>query len=172
MNFVLKRKRVIFFVQKGKLKETHNERKIKMKNDTVNLLKECDSGTKTAVTSIREVLDNVKNEKLLSILTESLEEHEKLGNETKELLNEQGEDGKEPPAIAKVSSWMKINFKLFDKPTDKTVAGLMTDGCNMGIKQLSVYFNKYPTADKEAKRIAEKLIKEENDLLEKLRDYL
>lgn len=143
-----------------------------MSDDTVNLLKECDSGTKTAVTSIREVLDNVKNENLLSLLTASLKEHEKLGDETKELLNERGEDGKEPPAMAKIGSWMKINMKLLDKPTDKTVAGLMTDGCNMGIKQLSVYFNKYPTADKDAKRIAQKLIDEENDLLEKLREYL
>lgn len=143
-----------------------------MSDDTVNLLKECDSGTKTAVTSIREVLDNVKNEELLSLLTSSLERHEELGNETKKLLNEQGESGKEPPAMAKIGSWMKINFKLFDKPTDKTVAGLMTDGCNMGVKQLSVYVNKYPAADKSAKKIAEKLIGEENDLLEKLRSYL
>ena len=67
---------------------------------------------------------------------------------------------------------MKINVKLFDKPTDKTVAGLMTDGCNMGVKQLSVYVNKYPAADKSAKEIADKLIKEENNLLEKLRSYL
>lgn len=143
-----------------------------MPNDTVNLLKECDSGTKTAVTSIREVLDNIKSEELLSLLTSSLERHEELGNETKKLLNEQGEDGKEPPAMAKIGSWMKINFKLLDKPTDKTVAGLMTDGCNMGVKQLSVYVNKYPAADKSAKSIADKLIKEENDLLEKLRSYL
>ena len=67
---------------------------------------------------------------------------------------------------------MKINFQLMEKPTDKTVAGLMTDGCNMGVKQLSVYLNKYPTADKSAKNIAEKLIREENSLLEKLRAYL
>lgn len=143
-----------------------------MSNDTVNLLKECGSGTKTAVTSIREVLDNVKNEDLLSILTDSLKEHEKLGNKTNELLSEQGEDGKEPPVIARVSSWMKINFKLMEKPTDKTVAGLMTDGCNMGVKQLSVYLNKYPAADKSAKDLTEKLISEENSLLEKLREYL
>ncbi len=143
-----------------------------MSDDTVNLLKECDSGTKTAVASIREVLDNVKSEELLSLLTSSLERHEELGNKTKMLLNKQGESGKEPPAVAKISSWMKINVKLFDKPTDKTVAGLMTDGCNMGVKQLSVYVNKYPAADKSAKEIADKLIKEENDLLEKLRSYL
>ena len=34
--------------------------------DTINLLKECDAGTKTAVSSIKEVLDNVKSKDLLS----------------------------------------------------------------------------------------------------------
>lgn len=143
-----------------------------MSDDTLNLLKECDSGTKTAVNSIREVLDNVKNEDLLSILTDSLKAHEKLGNDIHKQLSEHGEDGKEPPVMARMGSWMKINFKLLENPTDKTVAGLMTDGCNMGIKQLSVYINKYPTADKAAKNLAEKLINEEISLLEKLRAYL
>ena len=143
-----------------------------MSNDTVNLLKECDSGTKTAVTSIREVLDNVKNEDLLSILTNSLKEHEKLGNKTNELLSEQGEDGKEPPVIARVSSWMKINFKLMEKPTDKTVAGLMTDGCNMGVKSLSQYLNQHKAADETSKDITRRLIALEERLAVDIRGFL
>ncbi len=143
-----------------------------MINDTVHLLKECDSGTKTAVTSIREVLDNVKSEKLLKTLTDSLEEHERIGDEANALLSELGEDGKDPNPMARAASWMKINVKLFDKPNDETVASLMTDGCNMGIKQLGIYKNKYPTADKKAQRIAEKLISEEENLLDELRHYL
>ncbi|MCM1508406.1 MAG: hypothetical protein NC177_14945 [Ruminococcus flavefaciens] len=143
-----------------------------MVNDTVHLLKECDSGTKTAVNSIREVLDNVKNEHLLEILTDSLKEHEAIGNETNEMLGTLGEDGKDPNPMARAASWMKINVKLFDDPSDETIAALMTDGCNMGIKQLGIYKNKYPTADRKAQRLAEKLIKEEESLLDELRRYL
>lgn len=141
-------------------------------NDTVHLLKECDSGTKTAVNSIREVLDNVKNEQLLKILTGSLEQHEKIGNETNEMLGELGQNGKEPNPMARAMSWMKINVKLMDDPSDETIAALMTDGCNMGIKQLGIYKNKYPTADRKAQRLAEKLINEEESLLDDLRHYL
>ncbi len=143
-----------------------------MSNDTIHLLKECDSGTKTAVNSIKEILDNVKSEKLLKILNDSVEEHGKIGNEIHELLNEYDEDGKEPPAMARAMSWMKINAKLFADPTDQTIASLMTDGCNMGIKQLATYQNKYPTADSKAQKLAEKLISEEEHLLEALKDYL
>ena len=41
--------------------------------DTIKLLKECDAGTKTAVSSIKEVLDNVKSKDLLALLTKSTE---------------------------------------------------------------------------------------------------
>ena len=143
-----------------------------MTEDSINLLKECDSGTKTAVSSIREVLDNVKSEELLNLLTHSLEEHEKIGNETHELLKEANEDGKEPSVMARAMSWMKINVDLAAKPSDRTIADLMTDGCNMGIKQISVYFNKYPNADQRVKNLVDKIRVEEDDLVQKLRTYL
>ena len=38
-----------------------------IEKDTIRLLRECDAGTKTAVNSIREVLDNVKSEELLPV---------------------------------------------------------------------------------------------------------
>lgn len=140
--------------------------------DTVNLLKECDAGTKTAVNSIKEVLDNVKCEQLLTKLTECLHEHEEIGNEIDELLKENNSQGKEPNPMARAMSWMKINFKMLEKGDDKTIANLMTDGCNMGIKQLSSYLNEYTNADEKAKRLAKRLIKSEERLIEDLKAYL
>lgn len=143
-----------------------------MSDDTIHLLKECDSGTKTAVNSIKEVLDNVSSEELQEILSNSVKEHEKIGNEVHSLLSDYGESGKDPAPMARAMSWMKINAKLLNDPSDETIAALMTDGCNMGIKQVATYENKYPTADKKAHNLAKKLIQEEEHLLEELRAYL
>lgn len=140
--------------------------------DTLNLLKECDAGTKTAVNSIKEVLDNVKSEKLLKLLTESLDTHEDIGNEIAEDLRELGAHGKDPNPMARVMSWMKINFKMLEKGDDKTISALMLDGCNMGVKQLSAYLNQYENADSKAKNLTEKLIKAEEDLAKELKNYL
>ena len=63
--------------------------------DTIKLLKECDAGTKTAVSSIKEVLDNVKSKDLLALLTKSTEEHELIIQDIKEYLDEIEGDGKE-----------------------------------------------------------------------------
>lgn len=142
-----------------------------MENTTM-LLKECDAGTKTAVNSIKEVLDNVKSEELLSLLTEALHEHEDIGNEIAESLRESGEKGKDPNPMARVISWVKINFKMLEKGDDKTIAALMLDGCNMGVKQLSAYLNDYEAADDKSKRLAKRLINSEEKLAKQLKNYL
>ena len=140
--------------------------------DTEALLKECDAGTKTAVNSIKEVLDNIKSEQLLTLLTKSLSEHEDTRNEIAALLRESGCQGKDPNPMARVMSWMKINFKMLEKGDDKTIAALMLDGCNMGVKQLSAYINEYENADDKSKKLAKKLISCEERLGKELKNYL
>ena len=143
-----------------------------MNNHTIDLLKECDSGSKTAVSSIREVLDNTSKEELLTLLTQSLKEHEEIGDEIHRLLSEAGESGKEPNPMAKAMSWLKINIKMLEKPVDKNIAHLMFDGCSMGVKQLSEYLNKYNEADEKSQRLAKKLIDCEEKLAKDLKEYL
>ena len=111
--------------------------------DTVELLKECDAGVKTAVKSL---IDS--------------------------LLAKCNKEGKDPSPMAQVMAWTKINMKIMADKNDKTIADLITDGCGMGIKTLCKYKNEYEHADKEAVDIAEKLIKLEDDLVYKLRRYL
>ena len=143
-----------------------------MNSHTIELLKECDSGTKTAVNSIKEVMDNINSQSLRELLTNSLTQHEELGNEIHEMLSEAGESGKEPNPMAKMMSWLKINIKMLEKPEDKNIAHLMFDGCSMGVKQLSEYLNKYADADEKSRRLAKKLIDCEEKLAVALKEYL
>ena len=143
-----------------------------MQTDTVKLLRECDSGAKTAVNSITEMLDKVKNPDLLSILTKSLKTHQQLQVEIGEYIKEIGAETKDPPLMAKAMSWMKTNIKMLEHNEDKTIADLMLDGCNMGIKQLCGYVNEYKGADEKSLSLAKKIIKEEEHLIEELKNYL
>lgn len=140
--------------------------------DTVKLLQECHAGVKMGIESIDEVLDHVCNSDLKSLLTETREHHEKLENEIDTLLKEHKSAEKEPSLMAKGMSWMKTNVKLTMEHSDATIAELMTDGANMGVKSLNQYLNEYDTADEEAKKIAGKLIKIEEKLCKELQKYL
>ena len=143
-----------------------------VENDTTELLKECNAGVKMGVSSIEEVLDNVSDEKLKSVLSQNKEEHQRLGSEIHELLNNYSEYGKEPNPMAKGMSWIKTNIMLAVDESDKTVADLITDGCNMGVKSLNKYLNKYKAADEKSKDIAKKLIILEHQLSIDMREYL
>lgn len=140
--------------------------------DTIKLLRECDAGIKMGVTSIDDVMPHVRSEKLKACLKDCKEQHEKLRGDMEELLSEYRDDGKEPNPIAKGMSWMKTNVKLGLDDTDKTVADLITDGCNMGVKSLCRYLNQYEAAEEKVKDIAKRLIKMEEKLAIEMRQFL
>ena len=74
--------------------------------------------------------------------------------------------------MAKGMSHMKTEFKLAVDASDETIADLMTDGCNMGVKSLNRYLNEYEAADEESKDIAKRLINLEERLAIDIRKFL
>ena len=143
-----------------------------IEQDTIRLLRECDAGVKMGVSSIEDVLDYVKSDRLKQYLKDCKIAHQKLETEIQENLNRFDDDGKEPNPIAKGMSWMKTNIKLIMHESDHTIADLMTDGCDMGVKSLSKYLNQYKAADEASKDIAKRLIALEESLGKEIRGYL
>ena len=140
--------------------------------DTIKLLRECDAGIKMGVASIDDVLEYARSDKLRRRLADCRSEHEKLQRETERLLGEYHDDGKNPSPVAKGMSWIKTNAKLAMDDSDATIAELMTDGCNMGVKSLNRYLNQYQAADEVSKDITKRLIHLEEDLTEDIRSFL
>ncbi len=143
-----------------------------MENDTVKLLRECDAGVRMGTASIEDVLPHVRAEKLKELLDTCKDEHDKLNTEIRTRLTKLEDDGKAPNPIAKSMSWMKTNIKLGLEDTDATVADLMTDGCNMGVKSLNRYLNQYKAADEVSKDICKRLINLEEKLAVDIREFL
>ncbi len=142
------------------------------KSDTIQLLQECDAGSKMAVSAIDEVLDKTVTQELVELLLESKKHHEKLGNDLHAMLNQEQSDEKEPNPMAKSMSKIKIGLKMGMDHTDATVADLITDGCDMGVKSLFKYMNQHSKAKESAKDICKRLIAIEEELREKLRKFL
>ena len=143
-----------------------------VEQDTIKLLRECDAGVKMGVASIDDVLPRVHSEDLKKLLSQCKKELETLEQELETLLDGYHDDGKEPNPMAKGMSWVKTNVMLAMKETDATIADLMTDGCNMGVKSLNKYLNEYKAADEVSKDITKRLINLEEKLVIDIRDYL
>ena len=143
-----------------------------IEQDTVKLLRECDAGVKMGVASIKEVLEYVYADGLRRRLADCMSKHEELGEEIKKFLDNYHDEGKDPNLMAKGMSWIKTNAKLAMNESDATIADLITDGCNMGVKSLHRYLNQYKAADEVSKDIAKRLINLEEKLAVDIRSFL
>ena len=143
-----------------------------IEQDTIKLLRECDAGIKMGISSIDQVIDHVQSSDFRHHLSRCKEEHDALKTEIQDALHRFDDEGKNPNPIASSMSWMKTNMKLGMNDTDATVADLMTDGCNMGVKSLSKYLNQYKAADEESKDFAKRLIGLEEQLAVDIRRFL
>jgi len=143
-----------------------------MNEDTINLLRECNSGCKSATNSMEQVLPNVKDERLKAIINDYNDKHIKLGDQCHNQLNQYNEGEKDPKVTAKAFSWITTELKLMLNDGDNKIAEIMYDGCSMGIKSLSRYINKYKAASIESIGLAKQLIKIEQEFMNDLMQFL
>lgn len=143
-----------------------------IEQDTIRLLRECDAGVQMGISSINDVEEYVSDKTFRKYLSDCKQEHRKLDSEIQQLLDRYKDDGKEPNPMAKGMSWIKTNVMLSLNDSDKTIADLMTDGCNMGVKSLNRYLNEYEAADEVSKDIAKRLINLEEQLAIDIRKFL
>ena len=78
-----------------------------IEQDTIRLLRECDSGVKMGVDAIEDVMDCADDRALKQMLVDCKKEHEKLGREIQTMLNRYQDEGKDPNPIVKGMSWLK-----------------------------------------------------------------
>lgn len=140
--------------------------------DTIHLLGQCQSGVQMAVSAINEVLPVVEDLQLRQELTSCKEQHEQLGQRAQALLTQLHQPEQSPSPVALGMSWLKTNVKLAVMPGDHSVADLVTDGLNMGVKSLTKCRNRYTGASESAKQIAHDLISSELSLTQSLRQFL
>ncbi|MDY4792633.1 MAG: hypothetical protein SO172_00440 [Pararoseburia sp.] len=143
-----------------------------MSEDTIELLRECDAGVKMGIASLDQVLDKIQDKKMQDIIGDSKNAHAVLENELRGMIDKAGAQPGEPNPIAKGMSWMKTNFKTCMEAGDKTIADLITEGGDMGVKSLRKYLNQYERADKESKDMCRQIIDTEEDLRNRMKEFL
>lgn len=140
--------------------------------DTIELLKECDAGCKMAIDSMEQISKYVTNDQLKTLIMKYNGAHIRLEEDVHRMLNNLGEEDKEPSPIAKASSWIQSEVKMMMKGDTHEAASLLTDGCNMGIKSLCEYKNNYKAADDKSVNLCEKICDVETKMVEELQSFL
>ena len=142
------------------------------KRDSIELLRETNAGIQMGVSSIGDMLDDVRSGELRSAMLTAKEEHDRLGGEAHKMLHTYGCGTKEPHPVAKVMSSAKTAVRMAAERSDRTAAELLTDGGSMGIKSLNHYLNLYRNADSSVKSLTKQVIRSEEQLMRDIRGFL
>ena len=135
------------------------------KDDTAELLKECNAGSKMAVDAIDQILPMTESESLRRLLSDNKKKHTVLGEKIHQELIRNGQREEDPPMMAKAMAHVTTSVKMMIKGDDHEVASIVT-------KSLHEYLNQYRGAAPEARKLTEELAELEASLMEDLQQYL
>lgn len=141
-------------------------------DETITLLHQVNAGCKTATSSMEQVMEYVEDVNLKREITQSNDEHIKIGEECHKMLNELNSEEKDPPVMAKVFSWLTTEVKMTIEDDSHQIAKIMMNGCNMGIQSLSEYINQNDKASEESIKLAKRLIAVEEKFMVDMKKYL
>ena len=145
-----------------------------MDEQTRKLLEECSSGCKMAVNSMEQVSEYIKDTKLKELADSFTEKHRELEAETAALLNDAGNDEKAPGAAASTFAWFyNRDQACSEQAITHTSAKLSHGRLQYGqSKTLGEKLHQYSQADKSAVVLTQKIIKENEDMMKKLQEFL
>lgn len=143
-----------------------------MHEDTIELLKEIDSGCLMAINSFQQLEEYEMPQGLFEIVSKYKAKHDEMQKEASKLLHEYQETDKQPGMMASAMSRMTTEMKMMMREDGTQITKLIMNGCNMGIQQIGEKMHHYKNASEEAKKLAQKLIKTEENLLSDVKEYL
>ena len=143
-----------------------------LNGDSKELLSQVNSGCKMAIDSMEQIGKYVDDKKLKDIIMKYNEAHIQLEDTSHRILNAAGAEGGEPGIWAKTFASLQAKVKLMMKDDVHQAASLLTDGCNMGIKSLHEYKNKYKAADEQSVGLCDQLCDLETKMVNELQPLL
>ena len=143
-----------------------------MHEDTVALLGQCTAGIDLTVSAINGLLPNTKDHRLRKRLQDCVDDHRLLRSHACRLLEQYGGKEKQPHILRMGVTALKANARMAIGGDDTTVADLVANSCDLGVRTLSKSQNRYCLAHTDALLLTQELIRCEEGLSSQLRPYL
>ena len=74
--------------------------------------------------------------------------------------------------MASAMSWFTTEMKMMMREDSTQICKIIMNGCNMGIQKIGEKLNQHDQASEEAKKVTQKLIKIEEELMSEVKEYL
>ena len=141
---------------------------------TKKLLDELYKNVKMGADSIIDLMPKVGDENMKSELTSELEKYDSFAKEIKNMLLDMGEEAKDESILAKLGTKMSVTMNTLMDSTTSHIAEMMIQGGTMGVTDATKSLREYEntSCSKEALDLAKRIIKYEEDTIERLKEFL
>lgn len=130
--------------------------------------KMCNDTLTTLINTIK-----TKDNKIKKVLESEIKEFEKYIKDSEKLLKKNKVEIKEKGVMASIGSYMGIKIKMIKDNSDGRIADMLVKGMTMGIVDITKRLdNLGEEADKEVRKLAEKLKEYEQSEIKVLKSYL
>ena len=143
------------------------ERCGKIMNDNVALLQYISQNTEMGKSSIQQLIEVVKHEEFRRVIESQYREYDEMYD-----LAHKAKEAKSVGPMAKISSYIMINVNAIADGSVSSMAEMMMKGSNKGIIEITKHLNDIKEADPDVRRLAERLLKFEQNNVEQLKAYL
>lgn len=140
-------------------------------NETTELLNFIYQNSAMGVSTISQLLDIAKEPEFRNQLQEELKEYQGIHKEAKELLNKHGCDEEELGMFEKARTYLMISIQTLTDKSASHIAEMMITGSNMGILDATKHL-KRTGADANIQKLMKRLLKFEEDNVQKLKEFL
>lgn len=142
-------------------------------NANAELLNFIYQNSQMGVTTIEQLMDIVEDTDFKKQLKSQLNEYREINTEAMKLLNKNGLDEKGIGSFEKLRTYLMINMQTLINKTASHVSEMMILGSNMGILDAVKNIKHYKdTAEKDIISLMERLLKFEENNVQKLKEYL
>ncbi|MEG1008450.1 MAG: hypothetical protein RSF67_01280 [Clostridia bacterium] len=141
-------------------------------NENVEMLNYIYQNAKMGKSTIDQIIKEVSDITFKDVLKEQLKDYEKVIDNTKVYLSEFNKQEKDITDLSKIVTYLSIKMSTLNDDTSSHIADMLIKGSTMGTVEITKKLNKYTNIDDSIKMLASKLLKIEENNIEKLKKYL
>lgn len=141
-------------------------------NGNAELLNFIYQNSQMGVTTIKQLIGIVEDDTFINQLESQFNEYQEIHKEAQKILNENGYDEKGIGALEKLRTYLMINIQTLTDKTPSHISEMLIVGSNMGIINAVKNLKKYENEEPNITGLMERLLKFEENNIQKLKEFL
>lgn len=153
-------------------RKSYIEKDVLSMNENAELLNFIYQNSQMGVETIQQLMGIVRDEKFKKQLESQFKEYEEIHSTARKMLNENGYDEKGISAMEKIRTYLMLNMQTMTDKSPSHISEMLIIGSNMGIINAVKNLKKYKGAESKIKSLMERLLKFEENNVQRLKEFL